>query len=302
MLSILPKKSKVKMKRIFRVATTMLFSAGCFLMATTGYPEKKTVNAKPVILIAAFGSSMSKGEKNLADADRMLKEKFPENEIRWAFTSQKVINKLNKEGKTTYFGRKTPIKNLTEVYAGLINEGKINVAVQCLYVMAGAEFRQVLRTPSKGLNVKYGYPLLFDPENIKETVNALSGDFGDPSDTATIVCAHGNKAHPENNAHLIQMDKYLRRNYKNTFLACIEGPPEFMNVFKDISGSNVANVRFVPLMFTYGDHITNDVMSDDPDSWKMQIGLPSTVSDSMGSNPKIIKMLVKEINLALSQF
>ncbi|MDD5659636.1 MAG: sirohydrochlorin cobaltochelatase [Actinomycetota bacterium] len=299
---MLLKKIKIAMKIIFRMATTILFSTGCFLMETMGCPEKKTAKSKPVILIAAFGSSMSTGEKNLADTYKMLKKKFPKNEIRWAFTSQTIINKLKKKGKTTYFDCKIPIKNLSEVYDDLINEGKVNIAVQCLYVIAGTEFGQVLRTQSKGLNVKYGYPLLFDPENIKKMIIALSENFGDPSDTATIVCAHGNKTHPENNAHLIQMDKYLRNNYKNTFLASLEGSPEFINVLQDISRSGVTNARFVPLMLTYGDHMINDVMGDEPNSWKMQIGLPATVSDSMGSNPKIIKMFIKEINLVLSRF
>lgn len=264
--------------------------------------SKKVITSKPVILIAAFGSSMESGEKNLADADKMIREKFPENEIRWAFTAQFIIDKLKEAGKTTYFDRKVPIQNLEEVYAQLIAEGKTNVVVQCLLTMVGAEFRQVLNTPTKGLNIKYCYPLLFNPENIQNAVIVLSDNFGDPSNTATILCAHGNEAHPENNSQLIEMDKYLRSNYKNTFLACVEGPPEFESVLEDVLNSGVANVKFVPLVFTYGDHISNDVMGDEPDSWKMQIGLPATAADAMGSNPKIIGMFIKQIQSALSQF
>jgi len=272
------------------------------VLAGIGCSQKKVSTSKPVILIAAFGSSMESGEKNLADADKMIREKFPENEIHWAFTAQIIIDKLKEAGKTTYFDRKVPMQNLEEAYAQLIAEGKTNVVVQCLHTMVGAEFRQVLNTPTKGLNVKYGYPLLFNPENIQNTVIALSDNFGDPSNTATILCAHGNEAHPENNSQLIEMDNYLRNNYKNTFLACVEGPPEFEGVLEDVLNSGVANVKFVPLMFTYGDHMSNDVMGDEPDSWKLQIGLPATAADAMGSNPIIIGMFIKEIKSALSQF
>ncbi|MHB1253491.1 MAG: sirohydrochlorin cobaltochelatase [Candidatus Humimicrobiaceae bacterium] len=272
------------------------------LAGIIGCSQKKVIASKPVILIAAFGSSMESGEKNLADADKMIREKFPEYEIRWAFTAQIIIDKLKKAGKTTYFDRKVPIQNLEEAYAQLIAEGKTNVVVQCLHTMVGAEFRQVVNTPAKGLNVKYGFPLLFDPENIQNAVIALSDDFGDASNTATILCAHGNEAHPENNAQLIEMDNYLRSNYKNTFLACVEGPPEFEGVLEDVLNSGVSNVKFVPLMLTYGDHISNDVMGDEPDSWKMQIGLPATAANAMGSNPIIIGMFIKEIKSALSQF
>ena len=99
--------------------------------------------------------------------------------------------------------RSGPVRTVEEVYGYLKQKGQRNVLVQCLHLMVGEEYRQVINTPTDGLNVKYSHPLLFYPENIQNAVNALASDFGDPSDTLTVLCAHGNEKHLEYNAEKI---------------------------------------------------------------------------------------------------
>jgi len=287
------------MKKIISIVAIMCLIIFSFVGCSTA---KQASVAKPVIVLVAFGTSYDTGEKNLNDIDKAMRERFPDYEIYWAFTAQGIIDKLKEAGKTTYFDREVPIKNLEEVYAQLIEEGKTNVVVQSLHTMIGAEFREVVSTNTKGLNVKYSYPLTFYPENIQNVVNALSVEFGDSSDTATVVCAHGNEKHPENNAQLIEMDRYLRANFENTYLACVEGPPEFDGVAEDIAASGVTKVRFVPLLLTYGDHMTNDVMGDEPDSWKSKLGLEASSADGAGSNADVREIYLKSIEHVLSQF
>lgn len=288
-----------EMKRFISLFLIISMVAFCLLGCSAA---KESSGVKPVIVLAAFGSSYDTGEKNLDDIDKAVREKFPEYEVHWAFTAQQIIDGLAEAGKTTYFEREVPIRNLEQVYEQLLEEKKTSVLVQSLHTQVGAEFREVVSTSTKGLNVKYSYPLTFYPENIQNAVNALAGEFGDPADTATILCAHGNEAHPENNAQLIEMDTYLRANFDNTFLACVEGPPAFDGAMKDVIASGVDKVKFVPFMLTYGDHITNDVMSDEPDSWKTQLGLEATCADGMGANPDIMDIFIKNMEAVLSQF
>ena len=277
---------------------SILTFAGCSTLKSDGPAQA----VKPVIVIAAFGSSMESGQKNLEDVDRIIRESFPDYEVRWAFTAQFIIDKLRNAGQTTVFERKVPVISVEELYAQLIKEGKTRAVVQSLHNMVGSEFRQVLNTPTKGLDVKFSYPLLFNPENIQNAANALTNEFGDPSDTATILCAHGNEHHPVYNAQLIELDNYLRNNFEHAYLACVEGPPEFDKVKDDVLSSGVSKVKFIPFLFTYGDHMSNDVMGDEPDSWKVQLGLPATSADGMGSNPAIIEIFVRSLRGVLKQF
>ncbi|GAK55682.1 anaerobic cobalt chelatase [Candidatus Vecturithrix granuli] len=162
---------------------------------------------KPVIVIVAFGSTMEKGLENLGNFDAMVRERFPDHDIRWALTAGFIIKTHKEAGVTTLFESETPIKSLDEVYEDLRNEGKTNVVVQLALVMTGAEMRQALSYRTDKLNVKFGYPLLFSPENVQNVANALSSEFGEEG-TATILCGHGNEHHPDFNAALIEMDKY----------------------------------------------------------------------------------------------
>ncbi len=279
---------------LFSLALTALLVVG----AAGGCGKKKS---KPVIVIAAFGSSMEQGQKNLGDLDRMVRARFPNYDVRWAFTAGFIINKLNKAGITTLFDSQTPIKSLDEVYADLRAEGKTDVVVQIAMVMPGGEMRQVLAYRSDGLNVKFGYPLLFSPENIQNVADALSSEFGG-DDTATVLCAHGNARHPEFNSALIQMDKYLREHYERVYLGTVEGPPGPDPALDDAKASGASQVKFVPLMLVEGDHISNDIMGDEPESWKVRLGLPATHSTGLASNPDVIEIFLKSIENLVSQF
>ena len=281
----------------------VVFSIGVSIMliVVSSLMSACTKQTKPVIVLAAFGSSMESGQANLNDLDAQIRARFADYDVRWAFTAGFIVDKLKSAGIDTLFDSETPIKGLDEVYADLRKEGKTNVVVQCVLVMEGAEMRQVLSYNTEGLNVKYGYPLLFGPENIQNAVNALASQFGDAG-TATILCAHGNEAHPQFNASLIQVDEYVRANYENVYLATVEGPPGWDTAIADVKASGAANIHFVPLMLTEGDHITNDVMGDEPESWKVLVGLPATNATGMASNAEIVSLFADSVDNLVNQF
>lgn len=261
------------------------------------------VTEKPIILITAFGSSYESGMKNLEDMDSAYAAAFPDTEIYWAFTADFIVNKLRKQGTTTIFERETPLFNVTEAYDYLASEGKTEVAVQILMVMVGSEMRQVLDTPTPGLNVKMSYPLFYTPEDIQNTASALHAEFGKDEDTFTVLSAHGNDHHMVFNSELIEMDDYLIQNFHQVRVATVEGAPLFgQDLVDEIEASGATKMKFIPLMLTYGDHITNDVMGDEADAWKTIIGLPATAADGMASNPAIQNIYISKTKRALNQF
>ena len=277
------------------IISAVIALAGC---ATT---KESAVSENPVILIAAFGSSYESGQANLNDFDKAVRAAFPENEVTWGFTASFIVDKLKSEGTETLFESKVPVKKIADAMADLAADGKTNVVVVNFLLMVGQEYREVLDVPTTGLNVKYVHPLLYYPENIQNIVTALEGEFGG-ADEATIVCAHGNEAHPEYNAELIQIDQYLKENYKNTYLTVMEGTPEFEPVKEAVAESGVKSVKYVTFMLTYGDHMSNDVMGDEEDAMKVRIGLPAESSNGLASVPTVQELFISKIKLALGQF
>ncbi|MDC7241158.1 MAG: sirohydrochlorin cobaltochelatase, partial [Spirochaetales bacterium] len=165
----------------------------------------------------------------------------------------------------------------------------------------GGEYREAMGIPTTGLNVKYVHPMLYYPENIQNIITALEGEFA-TGNGATIVCAHGNEKYPEYNAELIQMDQYLRENYDNAYVAVMEGTPEFDPVMETVLESDVDHIKFITFMMTFGDHMSNDVMGDEEDSFKTQIGLPAECSDGLASLPAVQALIVQKIDQTLAQF
>lgn len=257
---------------------------------------------KPAIVIAAFGSSMAKGQENLEVADIMIRESLKDYQVYWAFTSRFILKKFRDRGIDTVFQGKIPLKDLGEIYTLLEEKGVKEVFVQGLYIINGEEFKIVRDLPTGELDIKYGKPLLYSSKDIENLASALSPEFGESSRTATILCAHGNSKDPCFNDRLVDMDRYLRKNFKNVFLASIEGPPDFDAIVKEISGLGLEKVKFIPLMLTYGDHIANDVMGSSKGSWKSKLGLEASCADGMAANRKVLDIFVERIRSGVSGF
>jgi len=279
-----------------------LFSCAGTAGVKTG-SDSADSQSKPAILLAAFGSSYESGQKNLEDLDTAYRQAFPDHEVYWAFTASFIVKKLRKAGQETIFERKAKFYTMDEAMDMFREKNIRKVAIQNVMVMVGAEYREVINTRTEGLNVKYGHSLFFNPEDIQNTASALSPEFGNPEESFTILSAHGNDHHPEFNAELIQMNEYLMQNYDNVRVATVEGSPLFGDsLVQEIKDSGVQKVKFIPLMLTYGDHITNDVMGDEEDAWKTIIGLEATAANGMASNPAIQEIYIGSTGRVLSQF
>ncbi|MBN2712363.1 MAG: sirohydrochlorin cobaltochelatase [Planctomycetes bacterium] len=261
--------------------------------------QEQAVNDKPVIVLVAFGTSVPEAQKSFENIDNMVRKEFKGYDVRWAFTAQFIINKLKKNGQTTLFARKVPIKNLSEVYADLRKEGKTDVVIQSLHVVPGGEFTEMTKVDSSGLKVRVGQPLLSDDKAIADFAKVISKKLGG-KDEVTILCGHGNDHHKEYNSEVVKLDKYVRANYKNVYVATVEGQPGTEKAFANVKKSGKKKVKFVPIMIVAGDHIMNDVMGDEDESWKKILGLPASSEGGMGMNDDVVGLYINHLRQAIS--
>ncbi len=289
------KLSGIAMLSAMVLSVAALFASGCNANSDASTDAKKVETVKkPTIVLAAFGTSVAEAQAALESIDSAVTAACPDYDVRWAFTSSIILKKLRSQGQTTLFARKVPLMNLTEVYADLQSKGVTDIVVQSLHVSPGQEYNEVKDVATGSLKAKYGLPLLTDDASRKALLAALSDQFKG-GDTATVLCGHGNDHHPEFNDQLIEMDKLARGMNKNIVLASVEGKPGTEKAFEDVKKRGAKAVHFVPMMVVAGDHIMNDVMGDEDDSWKKTLGLPATASTGLGSNPKVVELFVKRL-------
>lgn len=266
-------------------------------------PEQPTpdpaTHGRPVIILVAFGTSVPAAQAALENIDTRVRAAHPGHEVLWAFTSGVIMRKLKAMGQQTAFARGVPLRDLAEVYADLKARGVVNAVVQSLHVVPGQEYHKIRRVDPGGIRVRYGQPLMADNGKVAALARALAPRFGGP-DTFTILCGHGNDHRPGHNRRLIALDRHVRATYPDVAVATVEGEPGTEAAFAAVRASGLRKVKFLPLMIVAGDHVMNDVMGEEEESWRSQLGLEATADGGMGGDPAVVDLFLAHLDRALA--
>lgn len=254
-------------------------------------------NIKKGIVVISFGTSYEKARKlNIKSVEEKIAKEFKDYEIRRAFTSFRVINKLkNRDGIF--------IDNPSEALDKMKLEGFNEVIIQPLHLIPGYEYYEKIVSVYKEYesnfnSLKLGYPLLYSVEDYKLTVNAIKSQLPELNDnTAVVMMGHGTHHHA--NACYPCLQNFINNEKLNVYIATVEGYPELDIVIPKLKDKKIKNIILMPLMLVAGDHIINDMASQDEDSWKSILEEEgfnvTTYLHGLGENVKIQDIYVKHI-------
>ncbi|MDU1322266.1 MAG: sirohydrochlorin cobaltochelatase [Clostridium botulinum] len=221
---------------------------------------------KRAILVVSFGTSYEESLKDCIEStENFIKESFKDYDIKRAFTSYMIINKILKRDNIK-------INNPMEALEELKKEGYEEVIVQPLHIMFGEEYEKIEQAVSafkdKFNVLKLGKPLLFKNEDYKIATEALKTQLPKLNkEEAIILMGHGTE-HPANAAYF-QFDYYLREHINpNMYLCSVESDPSIESVIPKLKKSGVKKIILMPFMLVAGDHANNDMAGDDEESWK----------------------------------
>jgi sirohydrochlorin cobaltochelatase len=222
--------------------------------------------AKPAIVLAAFGTT-TEAFDTYKHFEEKVKTRFPDYEIRWAFTSRKVRHKVA-ETK----GQK--LNDLGTTLRELKAAGYSRVVIQSLHIVPGEEWEKKIVEVSReipGLKIALGKPLLSSPTDQERVLQTVAQTFPkDLKDTVVVLMAHGSPSPEATNTYLA-FDRLLRTHYRNVFLGTVEGKPTKEEAFEATKKANPAAVILMPFMFVAGEHVAKDMLGDDPESWKSEL-------------------------------
>ncbi len=222
---------------------------------------------KPVLLAVSFGTSYKETRKLTIDAiEAALAEAYPEYEVRRAFTSQMVINILEKRD-----GYK--IDNVADAMERLIADGVKELLVQPTHVIPGFEYNDMLKELSayadKFKSLQIGTALLTSDKDYDTLVTVLKKETSryNAEDTAIVFMGHGSR-HEANEAY-IEIERRLHAaGLVNYFIGTAEGTPLVDEVLAKVNAGQYSKVVLLPLMIVAGDHASNDMAGDEEGSWK----------------------------------
>ncbi|MBW8016157.1 MAG: hypothetical protein FVQ82_08220 [Planctomycetes bacterium] len=273
-----------KITTISLILLTFAFS-GC------GNPAQNNSSDKPAIVMVAFGTSKPQARKVYDYIDSKVKGKYSSHEVRWAFTSEFIQRKLAKQGIV--------IRNPQQVVADLKREGFKSAVFQSLHVSPGQEFNEIAAVYVSGFKIAVGKALLSSDADIEAVIKALGKDI--KTGSANIIASHGNRHHPEFNKQLLAFAKKIEPLYSNVFVCSVEGQPGTEKLKKaSLLTKKTGSANFIPLMIVAGDHIMNDVVGDEAESWKNIVGAKQNFrARPLGYNDKVIDIYLEHLNSAL---
>ena len=248
---------------------------------------------RPTLVLVAFGTSVEHARKVYDHIYTEAQKRFAQYDIEWAFTSQVIINKLEKQGIVT--------RNVQDVVSDLRERGVKKVVFQSFHVVPGQEYSRVKQVDMSGFEVAYGDALLTADDDIDAVIRALEKDI-DPQQ-ATVIVTHGNDRYPEFNQQILAFSAKIESQNLNLVVASVEGSPgtDPLQKAKPVA-QQTGSVRFVPLMVVAGDHIMNDVMGEEEDSWKSIVQAPqSECLPSLGWNNNVLEIYFSHLDRAIEQ-
>lgn len=252
---------------------------------------------KKAILVVSFGTSYNESRAaTIGAVEAAITDAFKDFEVRRAFTSQIIIDKLKSRDNEQ-------IDNVEEAMNRLVADGVKTLVVQPTHVMNGFEYDEMVEavTPfaDKFDAFLIGKPLLSSDEDYAELAGILVEETAayNVDKTAVVFMGHGTE-HPAN-ATYAKLDGVLKAmsSVKNYHIGTVEATPTLEDVMAAVAKTDADRVVLLPLMIVAGDHANNDMAGDEEDSWKTQFKgegyQVECVIRGLGEYPGIQKMFVE---------
>lgn len=247
---------KTKVKKCFPPESSVLNKN-----IPAGNPDRKA------ILIVSFGTSYIKSLKASVGAveDKII-QTFADYDVRRAFTSQMIIDKLEKRDGIF-------IDNVSQAMERIVRDGIGTLVVQTTHVIRGFEYDDMVSDikpyEKYFASVSYGLPLLSSDDDYRETAEILADETSKYNcrDTAVVFMGHGT-GHSAN-ASYVKLERCLKAmGYSNYFIGTVEAKPSLSDVVEAVKKTSASRVILQPLMIFAGNHANRDMAGDEKYSWK----------------------------------
>lgn len=230
--------------------------------------EKADAGGTTAILAVSFGTSYNESrDLTIGAIEEDIAEAFPDYEVRRAFTSQIIIDKLRERDGLE-------IDNVEEALDRAVADGITNLVVQPTHLMNGYEYTDLadaLEDYKEDFDqLVLGKPLLSSDADFDALTEAITEKTASYDDGETAVCFMGHGTEADSNSVYAKMqDKLKSAGYENYYIGTVEAEPTLEDVLAALKEKGAyKRVVLEPLMVVAGDHANNDMAGEEEDSWK----------------------------------
>lgn len=225
---------------------------------------------KKAILVVSFGTTyIETRQKTIEALENMVREKYGnEYSVQRVFTSN-LVRKRIKENEGL------DIHDMKQALEAMKNEGIEEVYISSLHIIAGHEYHKIIEGMRQYKDhfrvIRLARPLLYSTEDYREVAAAMAKVESLQEGEALFCMGHGSDHGA--NAGYIMLRHFLEKEdrTKDMYIGTVEGYPELEDLFEEMGSASYKKIKLLPFMVVAGDHATNDMASDEEDSWKSLI-------------------------------
>lgn len=220
------------------------------------------------LLVVSFGTSYPETRaKTIDKLEAAIAAVVPERRFYRAWTSKMIIAKVNSRDG---MGVQTVAEAMRQMQA----DGITDLLVQPTHILPGVENDLMLadiQAAADGFeHIAVGRPLLASTEDMFKIVDIVADELDNIPDMALVLMGHGTE-HITNTAYAALDYMFKDVGHSNIFVGTVEAYPGLDNVMGMLAKTPYLRVRLAPFMIVAGDHATNDMAGDEPDSWKSRL-------------------------------
>lgn len=153
-------------------------------------------------------------------------------------------------------------------------DGITDVIIQPTHVINGVENdlmkEDALSCRDKFCSISFGTPLLTTEADNEQVIQTIADELGNlEEDSALVLMGHGT-THYANSIYAALDYKFKDMGYPHIFIGTVEAYPTMKSLLRMLAEFQPKKVVLAPFMIVAGDHATNDMAGDDPESWRCQ--------------------------------
>jgi len=250
-------------------AMTMAVAAAVLTMGSMPVLAEEAVSKDQAILVVSFGTSYNESRDiTIGAIEGAIEKAFPDYDVRRAFTSQIIIDKLEERDGLE-------IDNVGEALDRAVEDGVKTLVVQPTHLMDGLEYNDVVDEIAEYADqfekVVVGEPLLTSDEDFKNVAKAITEATAEYDNGENAICFMGHGTEAESNEIYAKLQDVLtEEGYENYFIGTVEAEPTLEDVLNQVKEGEYKKVVLEPLMVVAGDHANNDMAGDEEGSWKTE--------------------------------
>lgn len=286
------------------LALALLMTTGCAARPTAAVsPAATDAPRKPVLLAVSFGTSYNDSrDLTIGAIEQALQAAYPAYEVRRAFTSQIIIDKLKQRDNLK-------IDNVKEAMDRLVADGVREIVIQPTHVMNGYEYDDIVAEvkayEGRFDRLSIGVNLLSRDTDYQEVASVITRETAayDVPGTAVVFMGHGTEA-PSNATYARLQQTLAETGHSRYFIGTVEATPSLADVLVQVKACGATKVVLQPLMIVAGDHANNDMAGEEDGSWKKEFEKAGfaveVVLKGMGQMKGVQDLIVRHAGEAIS--